>query len=411
MAQLDNLTVAEHPASVEPATAVDSIHFPDWLLVLAKRKDFIFKCVAPVVVSAIVIAFLLPNIYTAKARLMPPQQNQSMTTTAILSQLGPLASLASQGLGLKNASDLYVSMLQSETVGNALVDRFSLMSVYKKKLRVDARRKLEDRTLIVAGKDGIITISVDDTDPRQAAEIANAYVEELEKLTRTLAVSEAGQRRAFFERETKMASDDLAVAELALKQTQEKTHLILLDPQSRAMIESVSQLRARIAAQEIVVRSMRSFATAQNPDLERAEHELAAMRVQLEQVERGQGGGSPYDLPIERVPTAGLEYVRKLREVRYRETLFELLAKQFEAAKIDEARDTFLVQPLDKASVPERKSWPLRGLIVLGSTLMALFVAVLVAFLLDKLETAKEDPQFASQMQLFRFYFRRHPGS
>src|SRR5215472_4329984 len=151
MAQLDNLTVAEHPAPVEPATMGVSIHFPDWLLVLAKRKNFILKCVAPVAVSAVVIALLLPNICTAKARLMPPQQNQSMTTTAMLSQLGPLASLASQGLGLKNPSDLYVSMLQSETVGNKLVDRFSLMGVYKKKLRVDARRKLEDRTLIVAG--------------------------------------------------------------------------------------------------------------------------------------------------------------------------------------------------------------------------------------------------------------------
>ncbi len=198
----------------------------------------------------------------------------------------------------------------------------------------------------------------------------------MEKLTKTLAVTEAGKRRIFFEREVKIASDDLATAELALKQTQEKTGLILLDSQSRAMIDSITALRARYAAQEVVVQSMRSFATSENPDLVRAEKELAALGDQLARLEGGKGKRMFTDVPIENVPTAGLEYIRKLREVKYRETLFELLAKQYEAAKIDEARDALIVQVLDKALPPERKSAPHRSVIVLIATILAVLVAL-----------------------------------
>ncbi len=286
------------------------------------------------------------------------------------------------------------------------------MRVYDKKFRVDARRRLQDRTEISAGKDGVISISVDDRNPQRAADLANGYADELEKLTKTLAVTEAGKRRLFFEREVKMASDDLASAEMALKQTQEKTGLILLDSQSRAMIESLTSLRARVAAQEVFVQQMRTFATPENPELIREEKALEALRDQLNRLEGGQGKRLFADVPIENVPTAGLEYVRKYRDVKYREALFELLAKQYEAAKIDEARDSLIVQVLDKATPPERKSGPLRALIVLSSTLLALLVAVLIAFFMEGLEQAKEDPQFAGKLQLLGFYLRgRHNKS
>src|SRR5262249_43286725 len=376
---------------------------------------FILKFAGAVTILALVISLLLRNTYTAVAKIVPPQQNQSLATTAVLSQMGPLATLAGQGLGLRSPSDLYVGMFHSRTIADSLIDRFSLTSVYKEwfdwkeKRRVDARKILEERTHIIAAKDGIISISVDDKDPRRAAGLANAYVEELEKLTKTLAVTEAGKRRAFFERETKMAMDDLAAAEQALKETQEKTGLIMLDPQSRAMIESLTALRAQIAAKEVQIRSMRSFATAENPDLARAEQELAALREQSAKLEMGNGKRSIADLPIENVPAAGLEFVRKLREVRYREALFELLAKQYEVAKIDEARDALIVQQLDVAVVPEKKSGPPRALIVALSAVLALLLAILAAFFMERLEKAKEDPQFSAQFHLFRFYMRgRH---
>jgi uncharacterized protein involved in exopolysaccharide biosynthesis len=204
-----------------------------------------------------------------------------------------------------------------------------------------------------------------------------------------------------------MENDDLANAEVALKQTQEKTGLILLDSQSKAMIESVTSLRARIAAEEVKVQAMRSFATAENPDLVIAEQELTTMRAQLDRLEHGEGKRSIADVPIENVPTAGLEYVRKLRDVKYHEALFALLARQYEAAKIDEARDALIVQQLDKAIPPERKSGPFRSLIILTATILAVIIALLLAILMERLERAREDSQFSTRLQLFRFYLSR----
>jgi len=172
------------------------------------------------------------------------------------------------------------------------------------------------------------------------------------------------------------------------------------------MIDSLISLRAHVAAQEIQVQAMRSFATPENPDLVRAEQELAAMRDQLNRLERGQGKRSIADVPLENVPTAGLEYIRKLREVKYHETLFELLAKQYEAARIDEARDAFVVQQLDKAVPPEKQSWPKRSIFVLVATFLALLVAIAMASLMEAVERANEDPQFAARRQLFQFYLR-----
>src|SRR5712692_4543932 len=404
-AELD-LKLTEEAPRTPTSAEIEKIHFPDHLIILAKRKWFIFKVAGSVFVLSVVISLLLPKTYTANAKIMPPQQNQSMGAMAALSsQLGPLAALVGGGsLGLRNPSDLYVAMLHSRTVADDLIDRFSLMDVYHKKLRVDARKKLEDRSLIIAAKDGVISVSVDDRDPRRAAEMANAYAEELEKLTKILAVSEAAKRRLFFEREVKMASDDLGNAEVALKQTQEKTGLILLDSQSRAMIESLTSLRARVAAQEVLVQQMRTFATPENPELIREEKALEALRDQLNRLEGGQGKRLFADVPIENVPSAGLEYVRKYRDVKYREALFELLAKQYEAAKIDEARDSLIVQQLDKAIVPERRSWPPRTALVLASTLLALIVAIVAVFFLEAMERGKEDTQFMAQFRLFRFY-------
>src|SRR3989442_8066696 len=404
-AELDIKLTEEAPATPKSAE-VEKIHFPDHLIILAKRKWFIFKFVGCAAVLSAGISLLLPKIYTANAKIMPPQQNQSMGAMAALStQLGPLAALASGGLGLRTPSDLYIAMLRSRTVADDLIDRFSLMSVYKEKIRDYTRKKLESPTDIRAGtKDGIITISVDDRDPRRAAGLANGYVDELEKLTKTLAVTEAGKRRLFFEREVKMASDELANAEVALKQTQEKTGLILLDSQSRAMIESLASLRARVAAQEVLVQQIRTFAAPENPELIREEKALEALRDQLSRLEGGQGKTLFADVPIENMPTARLEYVRKYRDVKYHEALFELLAKQYEAAKLDEARDSLIVQQLDKAIVPERRSWPPRTALVLASTLLALIVAIVTAFFLEAMERGKEDTQFMAQFRLFRFY-------
>ncbi len=401
-----HVRLAEEAPAVEHSGEADIIRFPEPLIVLAKHKSFIFKFVGIAVILSIITVFLLPKSYTANAVIMPPQQNQPMALTAMASQLGPLAAIAGKDLGLRNPSEIYIAMLRSRTLEDALIDRFSLMSVYGIKLRIDVRHRLENRTEVTTEKGGTISISVQDRDPQRAAELANSYVNELEKLTKTLNVTEAGKRRLFFEREVKMENDNLADAEVALKETQEKTGLILLDSQSKAMIESVSSLRASIAAQEVKVQAMRSFATTENPDLVLAEQELATMRAQLDRLERGNGKRSIADVPMENVPTAGLEYIRKLRDVKYHEAVFALLARQFEAAKIDEARDALIVQQLDKAVRPEKHSWPKRGLLVLGVGILALVAAIAAALWMEEIQQAKDDPQFANQLEQFQFYLR-----
>jgi uncharacterized protein involved in exopolysaccharide biosynthesis len=381
-------------------------HFLEPFIVLAKHKFFILRFVGGAILLSTVISFLLPVYYTANTKILPPQQAQSMSSS-MLSQLGQLAPLLTAASGSsmgRSPNDIYIAMLRSRTVQDNMVDRFSLMKVYGKDLRVETRQRLDDRSEIMSGKDGIISISVEDRERGRAVDMANAYVGELEKLTRTLAVTDAGKRRIFFEREVKSANEELAVAEVSLKQTMETTGIIQLDSQSKVMLESFASLRAQVVAKEVQVQAMRSFATPENPDLIRAEQELAALNIQVGRIEHGRGGAPIADIALEKVPAKGLEYIRKLREVKYRETLFELLAKQYEAARIDEARDSALIQVLDVAVTPEKKSWPKRGLVVLAGALLALFLAVGWAYTVEAIGQAKEDPQHLARLQLLKMY-------
>jgi uncharacterized protein involved in exopolysaccharide biosynthesis len=385
----------------------------DLLIVLVRYKRFVLTFVAATAALSVAIVMVWPQYYAAETKILPPQQSQSIAS-AMLGQLGQLAPLigaaSGKDLGLRNPNDMYVAMLRSRTIADQIIDRFSLMSVYNKKRRVDARRRLDSLTEIDAGKDGVISVSVEDRDPRRATDIANAYIDALEKLTHTLAVTEASKRRLFFEGEMKMASDDLGKAELAMKQTQEKTGLIMLDSQSRAMIESVAGLRARVAAQEVVVKSMQSFATADNPDFMRAQRELAALRDQQTKLETGSGKRFFTDVAIENIPEAGLDYLRKLRELKYREALFELLAKQYQAARIDEAKDVPIIQVLDVAVVPERRSSPKRAVVVSAVTFLALLLAVVCVYVKETLAYAKADPHYSTRLQLLRSYLS-HRGT
>lgn len=379
-------------------------HFLDPIVTLARHRFLLLWLPVGVGILTAIVSLLLPPVYTAEVKIMPPQQNSSIAA-GLLGQLGPLAVAASNGkdLSLHGPSDLYAVMLHSKTVADALIQRFSLMALYKAKRHVDARIRLDEATKITISKESVITIAVTDKDAKRAALMANAYVEELLKLTRTLAVTEAGQRRLFFEQEVQRAGDELANAEQALKKTQETTGIIQLDNQAKAVIETVTTLHAQIAAKDAQVQAMRSYATSENPDLVRAQQELAAMRAELSRMEVGQGGSSVAEVSIRKVPEAGLEYVRRLREVKYRETLLDLLIRQYEAARIDEAKDAAIVQVLDKAEPPEMRSWPHRTSLVLTMVFLSLFLAVLFAFALESAKKLQADPQFATRIQQIKF--------
>jgi uncharacterized protein involved in exopolysaccharide biosynthesis len=394
----------EIPVSVPQQTteANADISLLDLLIVLALHgRDLLAGTVAAAALAA-VVSFFLPNRFTATTIILPPQQNTS-SAVALLGQLGsanPLASLAGSGLGLKNPNDLQVAMLKSRTVEDALIDRFNLMALYRELRRSDARNTFEKVTDIENGpKDGLIRISVTDKDPSRAAEMANAYVDEYKKLSATIAVTEASQRRLFFEQQLVQAKENLADAEEALKRTQQKTGLIQLDGQARAVIESVAQLRGQVAAKQVQIRAMHQFAAEQNPDLQLAEQELAGLRSELARMGSGSGGSSgDLLMPKGSVPEAGLDYVRKLRDMKYNETIFELLAKQFEIAKIDEARQGSVVQLVDKAIAPDKKSFPNRVLIVACSTIAGLALAIFWVLFSEALRFARKDPRHREQL-------------
>jgi tyrosine-protein kinase Etk/Wzc len=381
----------------------------DLLVVLAGHKRFIFRFVLAAAVLAVVVSFLLQDQYEAKIVLLPPQQNSSMASALLgqlgnIGSLGSLASLAGSSLGIKNPSDMYLSLLTSRTVEDAMIQRFALMAEYHKKRLSDARKELENRTTAVAGsKDGLIRLTVEDHDPKRAADLANGYVDEFRKLSATLAITEAARRRLFFEQQLQEAKDNLTAAEEAMRKTQQTTGVLQIDSQARALIESAAILRAQVVAKEVQIQSMRSFAADDNPALILAKQELAALQKQLEEVAGSQPDtGSDINLSKGRVTGAGLEYLRRLRDLKYHETVYELLAKEFEIAKLDEAREGSIIQVVDPAVTPDKKSFPPRLLIVVGVTILAFLMAGFGVVLLESWSRASELPPYRMRLDALK---------
>jgi uncharacterized protein involved in exopolysaccharide biosynthesis len=374
----------------------------DAMIVLAKHKKLIVGFTSAMAVLAVVVSLVLPNVYKATAKLMPPQQSQS-GAAALLSQLGGVANMAAGVAGLKNPNDLYVGMLQSRTVADNIIARFKLKDVYDTDSLEKARMKLDDNTNVRAGKDGLITIEVEDRDQKLVANLANAYAEELLKLTGVLAVTEAGQRRLFYERQLELAKNNLASAEMKLKGGLDTHGVISVDVESRAVLATVARLRAEASAKEIEVSSMRSFVTSENPDFKRATEELKSLRSELSKLENGRKDVADQNVSSDK---AGLENIKVLRDVKYYQMLYELLAKQYELARLDEAKDAATIQVLDKAVEPERKFKPKRAIIVIVSTMLAFAAAIGWAFLIETRKKMMLVPGSAARLTELRSHLR-----
>jgi uncharacterized protein involved in exopolysaccharide biosynthesis len=372
----------------------------DTLVLLVGRKRFFIRFVVAAALLSIIVAFVLPVRYEAKIVLLPPQQNSSIGSAFLgqlgnLGGLGSLASLASGSLSIKNPADMYVSLLTSRTVEDAMIQRFGLMKEYDEKRMTDTRKVFEKRTTVVAGvKDGLIRISVEDRDPKRAAEMANGYVDEFRKLSASLAITEAARRRLFFEQQLQQAKGALTNAEAAMAKTQQSTGVLQIDSQARSLIESAAILRGQVVAKQVQIEGMRSFATDDNPNLILAKQELAALQSHLEHVAGSQhDNGSDINLSKGRVTESGMEYLRRYRDLKYQETVFELLAKEFEIAKLDEAREGSIVQVVDAAVPPDKKSSPHRLLIIIASTVLSVFVAVFWILFQEKASRTFDQPE------------------
>ena len=320
-----------------------------------------------------------------------------------LSSLGSMASLAGGSLGLKNPNDLQVALLKSRTVEDAMVDRFHLLHLYNQKFRSGARKQLELFVDIDNGvKDGLIRISVTDKDPKRSADMANGYVEEFKKFSATLAVTEASQRRLFFEQQLDQAKDNLAKAENNLKIIQQKTGLLQLDAQARSAIELAADLRAQIATKQVEIGAMRSFATGDNPHLQVAEQQLASLQEQEAKMGSTSTGSTNAFLPKGTLQESSIEYIQKLRDVKYYETIFDLMARQYEIAKVDEAREGATIQVVDPAVVPDHRTSPKRTLIVLGFAVLGLFLGILWVFTDEGLTRIAKNPEERAQLETLK---------
>jgi uncharacterized protein involved in exopolysaccharide biosynthesis len=376
----------------------DELSLLDLALVLAENLKLLIAVPLAAGVVALVIGFLTSPTYTATARILSPQQQQN-SAAAMAAQLGALAGLVGGAAGIKSPADQYVALLKSRTVYDAIIQRFDLKTLYESRYLEDARKTLDGRVRVFAGvKDGIISIDVDDHDPARAADMANAFVEELRKLTNTLAVSEAAQRRLFFETQLKQAKNNLTTAEVVLRASGVSEATLKTVPQ--AQLEALARLKAQIAAQEIKLASMRTYMTDSNADLRVGLQELSALRAELAKAE--QSNSTP-------AHGEGGEYVAKYRDFKYHETLFELMAKQYELARLDEAREGTVIQVVDAAQPPERKSKPRKAVNAILTTLAVGFLMIIVLFIRHGFRRTLAQPDFAAKLARLRrlVLFRR----
>jgi len=369
----------------------------DILIVLAQHKWLILGLPFLVAVITAISSLSQPDIYTGAVKILPPQQAQS-AAAGMLAQLSGAAGLVAGTLGgFKNPSDIYVAMLKSRTVADQMIQRFNLMKPGEK-YPSQIRQQLAGATNILVGKDGLITIEVDDQDPKRAADLANAYVEELIKFAGTIAVTEASQRRLFFEHQLAKAKDNLTNAEIAARQGLEQGGLVKVDDQGRGMVGTIVGLRAQITMKEVQIGSMRNFANDRNPELLMAQKEVESMKHELAKME---GAINVKSAPNGR-SGKGSESLHLLREVRLNEVVFEQIARQYELAKVEESKESSIIQVMDKAIPPDRKSKPKRALTVPLSALAAGLIAVILAFASHALARARENPEQLRRLQMLR---------
>lgn len=390
------LTVAstqEPDSSVENSAEGTGFGALDIITILVERWRLLV--VGPLVAGGIAlgISFLIAPTFTARTSFLPPQQQQSAAASALAS-LGALSGLAGSVAGIKTPGDQYVALMQSVNVEDRLVDRFKLMDLYDTKYRFQARAKLEENVRIVLGKkDGLITVEADAKNPAMAADLANQYVSELRRLSGELVLTEAQQRRAFFAAELKRTGAKLTEAQQALQQSGFNPGAMKAEPKAAA--ESYAKIQAEATAAEVRLQTIRQSLADSAPEVQQQAAQLSALRAQLLKLQATTN-------------TAGdADYVGRYREFKYQETLFDLLSKQYEMARLDESRESALIQVIDVATVPEHKSKPKRLFIELTTVFGTFFLLVVWVLASHSWRSAKADPSNAEKFARFKGAWRR----
>jgi len=377
----------------------DEISLIDLAIALGEEKKTLFAVPVITTTLAIVVSLLMTPIFTAKTVMMPPQQQQSGAASALAS-LGALAGLAGGAAGIKSPDEMYIAFMQGESLQNAVIKKLDLQERYQKKTLLETREALKGIVKIASDKkSGLITIEADDKDPEFAAKLANTHVEELRSLMGRLAVTDAQQRRMFFEQAIAKNQTELAEAEANFRTAKDKSGMQVTAVIAETAVRAGAEMRGQIAAKEVQLAAMSQFATPQNPDVQRLAGELSALRAQLKKLEQGSGGDEKSS-PMEQLA------VKSYRDIKAREAMAGVLVAQYESARVDESKEGPLIQQVDVAVAPERKSKPKRAIIVIVSAFAGLFLGVLIAFVRRALRKASEDPQSASQMAMLKAAWR-----
>lgn len=391
---MSNETLPESPHRSESPDEESSISAIDILLILLAHKKLL--TIFPLAVGAVVLglSFLIKPVFTANTLMLPPQQQQSSAVAALLGAAGGMAGALSGVAGLKNPSDQWIALLKSRPIADAIVSEFKLREVYESEYQFQARNALAGNTRITSGKDNLITIEVDDEVPERAAKIANRYITQLQEMTKTLGVTEAAQRRLFFERQLLDVKDKLVKAEVALKDSGVGKDVLKINPE--AAVGRVAQVQATIAAQEIRLSVMRGTMTESNPEYRSATAELQSLRAQLKALERDNS---------QEPDGKSNEYISKYREFKYFETLFEIFSRQYEMARADEASNGAVLQVVAIAEIPEYKSKPKRGLLAITAALLTFIVCLLWLMARRALARMAETPEGAQKLAALRASF------
>jgi tyrosine-protein kinase Etk/Wzc len=405
--------------AIHTSPGEDEVHLLDYLIILAKHSRMIVITSAAVTVLTYVILFILPNQYTATARLLPPQQNLTLSAQ-LLDSLGArvtpgggpgaggsMGTMAASLLSLKSPGDLYVAIMTSDTLLDHIITRFNLKKLYGSKYLEDARKTLRKNVKINLGKkDGIIVVDTTAFSPQLAAEVANGFCEELDRLLQGFAVQEAKSRMAFLEQERLQTNQNLTKAEEALRKFSEKNSVLQIDAQTRGAIEYIAKLRAEIDTKEVSIQVLRQQATPFNYDVVRMETEIKGMKEKLRAAEsQWENCLSDVCLPTSKTPSLGLEYLRLFREAKFQESLYQLFTKMVEIARLDMVRDVAVVQVLDPATVPERRS----NKRLFPSILAGMFTFVLtsmVAFGREYLQKAHREDDYRQRLEVLKHYLR-----
>lgn len=370
------------------------IDFLDYWNVLKKRKKIIVLVLVVSFVVSTVVSLLLPKTYSSSVYILPPQpelQVGNLISTQI--SQGGLGGLAGGILGNNTQADLWLGILKSEPIQDAIIERFKLKELYNKDYIEDARLALEKKVKIEKTKQDIIKLTVLDKSPESAANIANAYVEELDRINKNVVMTSGKRTRVFIGAKLKESEGELRRIEEQIKIFQEKHQAINIDDQSKAMIEAIGNVKGQLISKEVALETMLSYTTPNHPQAELLKREVDELKGKLRELGEGNSKGDRNSkdvfIPMSKIPNIANQYVSLLRDQKVQETLFQLLRQQYEMAGIQEAKDTPTVQILNLAKPAEKRTKPKRRMIILFSTLSAVFVSILYIFLLEYLERTR----------------------